>query len=226
MRAAVLAALLFATAAPAAPAAQARAPAAEHVVGVDRLVALLVPEDAVVALASDLVARRADGETRALQMRYPGLRAHLAESLAPALRKLLARELPGLRGELGTILAAELTPPEVAETADFLASPAGRKLHAGALKAIAERPEGGDAATGEALLAEALKGVALRDYPAVMRFMASSSARKLGGIQPRVAAASRGWTERLVTENGTRIERLTRRASRKFVKAAERRRSA
>ncbi len=227
-----LALALAAVALAAAPAVQARAAdaprAAERTAELERLVAMLVPEDAMVSLAAAFAARRADEEpeTRVLAARHPGLRAHLAVALEPAVRKLLKRELPVLRGEIGAILAAGLTPREIADTADFLASPAGRTVHEGALRTIAEQPGLGDAEAGKAMLDAALAKVALRDYPAVMAFAASGAARKMQGINPRIAAASRGWADRLVEQNDKRIARLTRRAAKDFARQAERRRSA
>jgi hypothetical protein len=198
---------------------------------VDRLAELLLPDSA----AADLATRASDhaidqgligdSASRQLYARYPGLRAHVAEKLRPGIEKLLKRELPSLRDEMAKVLATELTPQEVAQTADFFASPAGMKVQATVLRTIGEKPGLSEQAAQEAAMNAVFSSLALADYPAVIGFASSSAGSKLNRINPRLTAASKAWADRLVRENGRKMSKVAARATRKFVRQADRRKA-
>lgn len=194
----------------------------------DRLVALLVPDVAMV----DLTARTfnhgidngtiGDAGTRALYARHPGMRAHVEQALRPDFAKLMKRALPELRSAIAAILSAELNAREIGEAATFFASPTGRKVHATAMRTMGEKPGRGTAATRDAAMKAVMASLAPEDFPAMMAFAAGSAARKMERVNPQVGTASRAWADRLVAEHGKRINKRAKRLAERYARDAGR----
>ena len=197
-----------------------------------RLVELLVTEDGMRDFAAGLIAYRAAHDprtgsaTRGLNARYPGLANHVAERLGPQLGKVLRRALPSLRDEVRTIVAASMTAHEIADSQAFFGSPAGKKVYANILRAIADKPDRGQDETMQVVMTAAFSNIEVRDYPAVLAFSASSAAGKINAINPRIATASRAWADRLIAKNGAKIDKLSKRATKEFIKKAAKDRNA
>lgn len=191
----------------------------------DRLVRLLVPDDAMADLAARAFDRdMAQGRAGLAQLyrRYPGLKAQVDARVRPQLLRILKRELPSLRREIGAILAKEMTPSEVSASATFFASPTGRKVYARALQAIGENSNRSEADASAAAMQAVMSNLGARDLPAVLDFSASGAAARMRVVNPKVSAASRAWAERVTARNGARIRKLARRAADAFVARAGR----
>ncbi len=191
---ALLAALALGLAAAGSAGARADAVSVAPRTDLDRLVRLLVPDDAMADLAQRAFDHRAQGaaggvDAQALYRRYPGLQAQVTARVRPQLLRIMRRELPALRREIGAIIAAQMTPSEIAASSAFFASPTGRKVYARALRAIGDRPDRTQAEATQAAMAAVVGNLAPRDYPAVLRFSASGAAAKMARVNPRVAAA-------------------------------------
>lgn len=226
---AVLAALIVAgAAAPAVARPVAGVAASARTAELDRLVVLLVPDAAMADLAARAFdqaiaqGRSGDAETRAAIARHPGLRAHLAAAVRPRMLRILKRELPALRGEIGAILAAELSDAEVRDAATFFASAAGQKVYAQALRAIGDNPDRDAAQVKDAAMSAVMGSLAPEDYPALIVFGASSAAAKMKTINPRIAAASKAWSERLLAKHGRKMDKLAKRATRRYLARSRR----
>ena len=192
---------------------------------VQRLVDLLLPDAAMTDLALRAFNHGieqgtvGDAQVKAYFAQYPGLKDHVAVALRPEMRKIMKRELPLLRDEIGTVIAAELTPDEIVATETFFASPTGQKVYASALQSMGDRPDRDEAEVRSAAMSAVMSNLAPEDYPALMAFGASSAAGKMNSVNPKIAAASKAWADRLVAKNGPRMNRLARKAANKFVKS-------
>lgn len=201
-----------------APAEDARAQLAE----------ILLPEEMLVDLAVRGFAKGAgraefsDPDLAALATRHPGLRAHVATALRPRFAKAIRKELPAFRQEIRAILAAELTDQEAGEALEFFGSPAGARLLGAAFAAIAEDPTRTEAQQQQAAMNAVMKALKPADYPAFMAFGTSGAARKMQTINPRVAAAGRTWSARMLAGQAPRLRKAALKEARKYAKAAER----
>lgn len=173
-----------------------------------RLAGLLVPERAMLDLVT------AGARTLALKSRqFEGDRAMVDFVLArmrPEIEKMVREALPELQAEITKILAADLTPAEINDLYTFFASPTGQRLQKTAFDVIAENPMA-DPATQQSIAVERFMATLTpEDYPPLSAFGASAGARKMRGVNPKVAAASEAWGERLLTKHGARLETLRR----------------
>lgn len=203
-----------------APAEDARAQLAE----------LLLPEEMLVDLAVRGFATGADRaelndpDLAALAARHPGLRGHVATALRPSFAKAILKELPAFRDEIRSILATELNDKEAGEALEFFGSPTGARLLAAAFATIAENPGRSEAQQREAAMNAVMKALKPADYPAFMAFAATGAARKMQGINPKVAAAGRSWSARLLERQAPRLRKAALKQARKYAKAADRER--
>lgn len=227
----LLAASLLALAVPGAAFAVPVVGVQQQAAAVDRLVAALLPDAGIADLAARSFDRGVeqgagkDEELRELYRKHSGLKAAIAEPVRVALLKVLKRELPDLRDEVRAILQAELSAKEIGEASDFFTSPAGQRAYTAALKAIGENPGRTDQQQAEAASQAVMRGAKMEDYPALIAFGASSAAGKMNSrINPRVAAASRAWSDALIKANSAKIEKVAKRAAKKWVKAQGKRR--
>jgi hypothetical protein len=206
------------------------APAVAHAAAADsatgRLALLLVPDDAMSDLAlrsfQYQLAQNQDAQTRAAYARYPGLRDAVAGKLRPALAKILKRALPDLRKQIAAILAAEMSPGEIAETETFFASPTGHKVYIAVLRSMGDKPDRSEADASAAAMSAAMSSLSLKDYPVAIRFGASSAAGKMGRVNPLIAAASRAWADALIHKHEAKMRKLAARTADKFIAKAKR----
>lgn len=171
----------------------------------DRLARLLVPDSTMLTLAvkgleTSIAKAPAAGDA--------AMNAYIAAQLRPEMQRLLVRELPSLRSEIAAILAAELTPSEVTDAATFFASPTGQKLYAAAIGSLGATPGMSDDQAREAAMSAAMASLKPEDYPALMAFGASGASAKMGSINPRIGAASKAWSARLIAGNEQRMRGL------------------
>jgi hypothetical protein len=193
---------------------------------VDRLVAVLISEDQMAALATRTfdyeIENGRDAKAKALYARYPGLRDAVAEKLRPQMLKILRRGLPDLRAQIAAILSADLNPAELHQVTEFFTSPTGRKVYAKALQAMGDHPERSEKQVTDAAMAAIMSGLAPSDYGPLMLFGASSAAGKMNTINPKIAAASKAWANALVAANQARIRKLAKRAADRYVAKQDR----
>ncbi|AJP73750.1 DUF2059 domain-containing protein [Sphingomonas hengshuiensis] len=174
---------------------------------VEQLVAMLVGDDAMLRLGTRAFDANieeelaADPQAKALLARDPGLKTYVSDQLRASFVAVLQRELPTLRGQLGTLFASELTATEVADTLAFFSSPVGRKLIAQVYQAAGDTPGQDQAAMQQAAIASVMANLQPEDYPALMAFGASSAAQKMQVVNPKISATSQAWAEKLVSAN-------------------------
>jgi hypothetical protein len=198
--------------------------AAAHAKPLDRLVALLTPEQALLRLAGQAFDAGIRGEIatdpklKAVQARHPGLTPYVAARLRPAFLKAIKKEIPSLRREIRAVAADGLTAPEIAEALTFFSSPAGMKLREQVYATMAEKPDQSPEQMQSAVMRAAMKNMKVADYPALIAFGASSAAGKMNAINPRIAAASKAWSERLAAKYSKRMRSLAAAAAKRYLK--------
>lgn len=220
----LLAALALATAPLAAGQALAAPVAAAPAKPLDRLVRLLMPDPALLDIAGRAFDDGIRGELasdpklKAAQARHPGLTPYVAARLRPAFLKAMRREIPALRREIRAVAADGLSASEIADALTFFSSPAGAKLREQAYAAIAENPRQSPEQIQATVMRRAMNGMRFADYPALMAFGASPAAGKIGALNPRIAAVSKAWSERLVAKYGKRMRGSAAAAAKRYVK--------
>lgn len=225
----LLAAALMAALAVAPAHASAPEPAAQPArnAELDRLVHSLVPDDKMIALATRsfdyAVESGKDGaEAKALYARHPGLREHVADKLRPAMRKIMKRALPGLRKDIAAIISADMTAAEIHDVAEFFASPTGRKVYAAALDSMGDKPDRSAGDASAAATKAVMASLTAADVPAMMKFGASPAAGKMNKVNPKIAAASKAWANKLVAANEAKMRAIAKRATDRYVARAKR----
>lgn len=189
----------------------------------DALVAQLAGDDAMVKLGnrafdSELQAKAAAfPEAERMYAANPGLKTYVANQLRGEFVKILLRELPGLRRQLSTIVAADLTGPEIADTLAFFRSSAGQKVKAQAYAAIGDKPGQTPEQVQQAVMTAVMASLAPEDYPDLLAFGASSAAQKLQTLNPKIAATSQTWANKLVADNEARMRTLAVKATSDFL---------
>jgi hypothetical protein len=198
--------------------AQARpgAPVAAPVADTDlqKLVALMAPEDAISRLAgrafdAGMDAKIAgDAAMKAAFDANPGLREQIGARLRSEFTGILVTALPLLRSELGGILQRELTPSEIVDTLTFFSSPTGQKVRAVVYETMGSAPAQSPEAVQQATISAVMSQMTADDYPALMAFSGSSAAQKMNIVNPKISAASQAWAEKLVLANRPKMEAL------------------
>ncbi|NYT42344.1 DUF2059 domain-containing protein [Sphingomonas sp. R-74633] len=203
------AALAPATAFAAAPVA---APAADT--NLDKLVALMAPEDSIGRLAGKAFDAgmdqqvAADPKMKATFDANPGLRDQVGGQLRTQFTDILVAALPSLRTEISGILQQELTATEIADTLTFFASPTGQKLRAEVYETMGGAPGQSPQEIQQAAIAAVMAKMTADDYPALMAFGASPAAQKMSTINPKIQAASQAWATKLVEANRPKMQAL------------------
>ncbi|RYD57775.1 MAG: hypothetical protein EOP60_03890 [Sphingomonadales bacterium] len=191
---------------------------------VDQLVALLLSEEALVRLgvrAFDVSFERevsTDPALRATYARHAGLKGHVAGALRPAFVKALKKEIPALRREIRAIASNGLTATEIADSLVFFASPTGQKVRAKVYETMGNDPTKSPEAMRSAAMSAVMANMKPADYPALIAFGASSAASKMNTLNPRIAAASQAWSDRLVAKHGPRMRSLAAAAAKRYLK--------
>lgn len=214
----LLAALALGVALPAQAfaAVPAAAPVAEG--DLQKLVALLAPEESVGRIAGrafDLGMNQqlaADPKVKAIYDANPGLREQVGGQLRDQFTRILVAALPSLRGEIAGILMAELTPGEIADTLTFFASPPGQKVRAQVYETMGSAPGQSPQEMQQAAIAAVMEKMTPEDYPALMAFAGSTAAQKMGSVNPKIATASQAWALKLVAANRPQMEGFATRA--------------
>jgi hypothetical protein len=185
---------------------------------IDRLVQLMMPPELVAGLGTRAFAIGFDRQVAADPVRKaqfdadPAMRAAIIGQLSGEVQRILIARLPELRGKIGSIVTAELTPAEISDSLTFFASPTGRRLTAQTYAAMATNPGASPEQMQQAATAALMKTMTPDDYPALMAFASSSAANKMVTITPRISAAGLAWSQQLVAANKPRIDALTERA--------------
>jgi hypothetical protein len=188
------------------------APAADT--DLDKLVALMAPEDSIGQLAGKAFDAgmdqqlAADPRMKATFDANPGLRDQVGGQLRTQFTGILVAALPSLRTEISGILQQGLTTSEIADTLIFFASPTGQKLRAEVYETMAGAPGQSPAEIQQAAVASVMAKMTADDYPALMAFGASPAAQKMGTLNPKIAAASQAWAEKLVVANRPKMQGL------------------
>lgn len=172
----------------------------------DRLVAIMVPERAMLDIVT--AAARDEAKRNPQFANDPALVDFVLARMKPDIDKMVRDGLPELRADLARVIAADLTPAEIAEVYTFFASPTGQKLQAATYQALAENPSGDPAERQRVAVERFMADLKPGDYPALTAFAASAGARKMQQVTPRIAAASKAWADRLIVRNAGRLTTL------------------
>ncbi len=210
-----LAALALGTAivgsAPASANAAAVAPADANL---DRLVALIAPEEAIRRLAGKAFDAgmdqqiAADPKMKAAFDANPDLRAQVGGQLRSQFTGILVAALPSLRAELNGILQAQLTASEIADTLTFFSSATGKKLRAQVYESMGSAPGQSAEQVQQAAMAAVMAKMTPDDYPALLAFAGSPASQKMRIVNPQIQAASTAWAQKLVEANRPKMEGL------------------
>lgn len=210
-----LACLMLSAAALSPVAAFASAPAvAPADANLDKLVALMAPEDAISRLAGKAFDAgmdqqlAADPKMKATFDANPGLRDQVGGQLRTQFTGILVAALPSLRAELSGIIQQELTTSEIADTLTFFSSPTGQKLRAEVYETMGTAPGQSAQEMQQAAIAAVMAKMTAEDYPALMAFGASPAAQKMGSVNPKIQAASQAWAQKLVEANRPKMQAL------------------
>jgi hypothetical protein len=198
--------LLAALALGAPMAAPATAPVTVPSGDLDRLVVLLMPDQALLDLVMASV--RNESKKHPEFARDPAMTDYVIVRIRPEIGRLMREALPELRSEMATIIAAEMTADEIAEVYAFFSSPTGQKLQRYAFEAIAENPTTPPAEQKRIAVERFMADLAPADYPALSAFGTSAAARKMPQVTPKVSAASAAWADRLVAKHGPRFAEM------------------
>ena len=85
---------------------------------------------------------------------------------------------------------------------------------------MGDKPDRSEADATAAAMQAAMSSLAVADYPAAIRFGASSAAGKMGVVNPKIASASRAWADRLIARHGAKMRKLAKRTADKYVAKA------
>lgn len=179
-----------------------------------KLVALMAPEDAISRLAAHAFdvgmdqQIAGDAKAKAVFDANPGLREQVGAQLRAQFTTILTANLASLRAELGGILQKELTPAEIGDVLTFFVSPTGQKVRAAVYETMGSAPGQSPQAMQQAAIASVMSQMTAEDYPALMAFGGSSAAQKMNTINPKISAASQAWAEKLVAANRPQMEAL------------------
>jgi hypothetical protein len=197
----VLAAVALAAVA-AAPANARIAPAVVAAADVDRLVALLLPNEAMLKLVARAFDQGIEQESAkdpqlmAAFQKYPGLRAYIVAEVGTELARVMTAQMPALRQEIRGVILGGMTPSEIADTLTFFASPTGEKLRTQVYDTVANQPGSDTAQMQAAAMSALMASLKPEDYPALMAFGASPASRKMQALNPRISAVSMAWSSR------------------------------
>ncbi|RYY27357.1 MAG: hypothetical protein EOP62_07215 [Sphingomonadales bacterium] len=185
----------------------------------DQLVALLLPEEQLLGLAMHTFETTLDRElSAAVIARHPGLKAHVAAAVRPAFTKAMKKEIPGLRREIRAVVVAELSAAEIADALVFFASPTGTKLRTQIYATMAEKPDQSPDQMQAAIMAAVMKNMAAADYPPLLAFGASPAAARMHTVNPKIAAASKAWSDRLLARHGKKLRDIAATATKTYLK--------
>jgi hypothetical protein len=196
-------------------------PAAET--DVERLVMLLLPEDAIMRLAARAFDAGMESEietnasAKAVYAANPGLKEAIAARLRPEMTAIMKEGLPGLRKELAALITSDLTASEIADTLTFFVSPTGQKLRSQVYETMGENPMQSEAEMQQAAMAAVMAKMTADDYPALMAFGASPAAKKMQTVNPRISAVSQEWAKRVVAANDARMKAIAAEVTRDFL---------
>lgn len=195
--------------------AQAR-PVADVRAEAERLVRVLLGNDAMLRLVASAFDSGLD-EHLGSNARTPGLKAYVDGQMRPAVMGIFLRAAPSLRTELSTIIAGTMTAGEIADTITFFDSSVGRKMKAQIYDSIQTGPGQDPAAIQQAALQSVMANLAPEDYAPLLAFGASSAAKKIEALNPQITAASTAWANRLVAANEATIEALAAKATAEYL---------
>ncbi|WP_277767975.1 DUF2059 domain-containing protein [Sphingomonas sp. HITSZ_GF] len=181
---------------------------------IDKLVALMAPEDAISRLAGKAFDAgmdqqlAADSQMKANFDANPGLREQVGGQLRSQFTAILIAALPSLRTQLGGILQQEMTAAEIVDTLTFFNSPTGQKVRTEVYETMGSAPGQSPQEVQQAAIASVMAKMTAEDYPALMAFGASPAAQKMGTLNPKISAASKAWAEKLVAENRDKMKAM------------------
>lgn len=190
-------------------------PALAHAVApasdADRLVAALLPEDALVKITTKVFDNNLQNDTalsaekKALYTANPGLKAHLSERMKGEIAVILRKDLPGLRTDLAALLMREMSASEISDTVAFFGSATGQKMMAHMYDGVANSAATSEAEAKQAAMAGLMASLTPEDYPALMAFGATPAAAKLQAVTPKVQDVTKAWAAKMIAANQARL---------------------
>lgn len=193
-------------------AAPATAPAADG--QIEKLVTLILPDEAVSRVAGRAfdagLDQRIAGDPRrqAAYAADPAMRQQVSGALKARYTMIVLGALPDLRTQIGAILKGELTPGEIADTIIFFSSSAGQKVRAQAYASMGSASGRSQDQLQQDAINAAMAQMTTADFPALMTFAGSSAAQKMGSVNPKIAATSRAWADGLFVANSASLAAL------------------
>lgn len=187
------------------------------------LITLLLPETQVPLLVAAgfrqglAKARASNPKASGPYDAYPGMEAFVVDRLSKTLDQLALADLPNLREQLAMVLRADMNPQEIADALAFFQSPTGKRMQARVAEAIqGETPTTAEARQKRAVQA-ATEGLTPDDYPALRAFGASSAARKMQQVNPKIIAASQAWGQQFGAANAAKLTAAREAAEAEFL---------
>lgn len=190
----------------------------------DRLVGVMLADDAMMDVASRSFTYgmeqqlAGDPATQKLYAANPGMKDHVAAQVRAEFLKVTRAELPALRSDVSRLIQADMTAAEIADARTFLESTTGRKVAAQLYRSIGDKPDGNQQEMQQAAMASLMGSLTPEDYPALMAFGGSPAAQKMQALNPRITAASQAWSNRLIAANEARMKTLAAQSAAQFLK--------
>lgn len=190
----------------------------------DRLVGVMLADDAMMDVASRSFTYgmeqqlAGDPATQKLYAANPGMKDYVAAQVRAEFLKVTRAELPALRSDVSRLIQADMTAAEIADARTFLESTTGRKVAAQLYRSIGDKPDGNQQEMQQAAMASLMGSLTPEDYPALMAFGGSPAAQKMQALNPRITAASQAWSNRLIAANEARMKTLAAQSAAQFLK--------
>ena len=191
---------------PAAQAATLSAPVPDG--DLDRLIAVLMPEQGLIDVLMVAAGKGLDSDNSADFARYPGMRDYVLDQVRPEIVRVFRAALPELRASVGAILSRELTAQEIRDLYTFFSSPTGQKLYAIVVDVAGETAGQDEDAIKQVMMDRIMATMTPDDYGPMATFAASSASGKMQTISPQIRAASVAWADKLVAANAVTIRTL------------------
>ncbi|HEX8301092.1 DUF2059 domain-containing protein [Sphingomonas sp.] len=191
---------------------------------IDQLVALLLPEDSLLALGARAfdagLTEELAKSPRSVELhaRHPGLKAHISAQVRPVLIKGMRAGLPELRREMRAIIAEGMTATEIADSVTFFSSPTGEKVRTQVYASVGDKPSQSEEQMKAAAMSAVMASLKAEDYPALIAFGASPAAAKMQSLNSKISAASRAWSKRIIDKHAPKLRVLAVKATASYLK--------
>jgi hypothetical protein len=193
----------------------------------DQLVAMLLPEDALVQITQrifDNAVLNESGftpEKKKLYADNSGLKPYIVAHVKGELATIMKRDLPGLRTDMAALLTREMSASEIADTLTFFASATGQKMMATMYAGIANSAAASEEEAKQAAMASLMASLTADDYPALMAFGSTPAATKLQAITPKIQDLSKSWAQKMIVANQAQLQASTEKATAEYLAQAK-----